>query len=270
MNQFIRASLALVFSAAAVGCAPVADAPPGLERDTQDIVNGNLISNATAAAYGLVTVSWNGSGCSGVVYKNAWVLTAAHCFNFTAPTSGVSVGYNGQGFASDRVRLVSTADLALVHLTTPLTVNGSTTGFTLPLYQGTLPALQGAGLYCFGVGTFGFASGGGARIDWRPRWAYMTVASYWLDGPFYSFAPNASGQIQGGDDSGGPCFRYENGVMALTGIQRNAGRVCANATAGQSCGDANVTSIAWADQTYVARYASTINYLTGGPLPLPY
>lgn len=268
MNALARASLALVFTA--IGCAPVEDAPEGLDRSAQDIVNGNLLSDATATAYGLVTISWNGSNvCSGVVYKNAWVLTAAHCFNFTAPTSGVAVRYNGQAFASDRVRRVSTSDLALVHLATPLTVSGSATGFTQPLYRGTLPALQGSGLYCFGVGTQGFAPGGGALIDWRPRWAYMTVSSYWLEGPFYSFAPNASGQIQGGGDSGGPCFRYENGVMSLTGIQRNAGRFCANTPAGQPCSDANATSIGWADQTYVAHYAATINQLTGGPLPLP-
>jgi hypothetical protein len=265
MNRIARASLGMLF-VASVGCAPVGDAPEGLGTDTQEVVNGAIAFDDAVRAYGLVTVSWNGLGCTGVVYKNSWVLTASHCFNFTEPTAGVTVTFAGQSFTGDRVRRVSTADLALVHLTAPVTMNGSTTGYTVPFYQGTIPALQGRGLYCFGAGTHAFRQGGGAIVDWRMRWAVLTVASYWVEGRLYNFAPNSLGQILGGGDSGGPCFDYANGVMSLTGISRNAGRVCANLQPGQACDDNTVTSIAWSDQTFARSYAGTMTLLTGGPL----
>lgn len=268
MNKQLSASLVFALSLA-VGCAPVGDAPDGLDSNAQEVVNGNVISDQTAAVYGLARVNWGTLLCSGVIYKNSWVLTASHCFNFTTPTSGVTVTVGGVTYASDRVRTVSTADLALVHLTSPIPVNGSTTGYTVPFYQGTLPSLQGQGLYCFGYGTNSFAPTGGALIDGRARWAYLTVSSFYVEGPFYSFAPNASGQILGGGDSGGPCFAVQSGRMVLSGISRNAGRVCANLAPGQTCSDATATSIDWSDQTYVPSLAATMNYLSGGVRTFP-
>lgn len=267
MNTSIASRLglfSLTLLASAVGCAPVGDAPDDESGATQEIVNGYLLSTPTVEAYGLVSINANGSFCSAVLYKNSWVLTAAHCFGFTAPTSGVTATMGTQSRTSDRVRLIPNADLAVVHVTAPFSVNGSTTGFTMPLHTGTITSLQGQSLYCFGAGTYGFNPGGGVQLDFRWRWAPMTVASYAADLHLYSFAPNASGQIQGPGDSGGPCFISQNGRLAVTGIQRNGGLNCANLQPGQTCNAGTATSIDWADQTHVTYFAATLDYYTGG------
>ncbi len=61
----------------------------------------------------------------------------------------------------------------------------------------------------------------------------------------------------------------QSGRMVLSGISRNAGRVCANLAPGQTCSDATATSIDWSDQTYVPSLAATMNYLSGGVRTFP-
>jgi hypothetical protein len=141
---------------------------------TAEVVNGSLVSAASEAQLGLVRV--NGGSCSGVLYRNDWVFTAAHCVN-AANQSGAQVSYVGQSVVSDRVHVVPNTDVAMIHLATPFTVNGSTTGFTQSVEARAPSDYVSTTLRCYGQGAYGFVPTGGGLFDGRYRWAPLTVES---------------------------------------------------------------------------------------------
>jgi hypothetical protein len=88
--------------------------------------------------------------CSGVLIANDWAMTAGHCADVDeGKTHWVRypnmTGNNGPWIATDAVYKfgyhagdVSGPDLALVHLTSPIMLNGSTTGFRTRFWTGSV------------------------------------------------------------------------------------------------------------------------------------
>lgn len=201
---------------------------------TAEVVNGTLVSAASEAQLGLARVNWG--ACSGVLFRNDWVFTAAHCFN-AASQSGVQVSYNGQSAMSDRVHVVPGTDAAMVHVATPFTVNGSTTGFMQSVEARAPSDYVGTTLRCYGQGTHAFLSAGGIVADGRYRWAPLTVAS--ASATQLRFLPNSDAQILAFGDSGGPCFVTRGSTTSLVSLTSWGNYTCAN---GNNCG-ATPTSI---------------------------
>ncbi len=167
------------------------------EPEATDVA-GEAIVNGTAVNLGANTfVRFPGRSCSGTFLSNQWVLTANHCL----PEVGDAVQMDNQSRSVQRVvRNPYTrfgTDIALVQLSAPMAVNGSTSGFSRPL-RSTL-ASKGSHLRCYGYG-----QSNGVGISAQLRFEEVYLAG--INGDVYVLNPNAYGQYAGAGDAGGGCL----------------------------------------------------------------
>jgi hypothetical protein len=221
-----------------------------LGTDEQEIINGTAVDAQTIRDLGLVDV---GSGCSGVLQSNNWILTAGHCVSVADQTS-TWVAYDGTSRVSDRVYRFAGynepggPDLAMIHVATPFLVNGSTTGYARPIFVASHASMTNQAIDVYGRGQN--TPQGAGFGTWRT--ARVSVGS--ATGDMLSYAANASGQTAWRGDSGGPSFANNGAGPALVGITSGASYRCDPASPPGQCVPGTITGssqvflfpVAWA------------------------
>lgn len=225
----LAALCALPISALLAACGVAADTGTALDeegdtgaehlgRGSQEIINGTTVP---APDSGMVLVYGTG-GCSGTLLTNEWILTAAHCLsagNLSNPGS-ITLVYGAQQKTADRAAHHPSAanglDVALVHVSTPFSHKGSTSGYSRGIYAGSTASLVGKQLTCLGYGANTFDEAGFGTL----RLGLISVGS--VEGPGYRLSANGQGQIEWKGDSGGSCMLDVQGGRLITGVQSSS------------------------------------------------
>jgi hypothetical protein len=194
------------------------------------ILNGTTVTVAEQQVHALVTV--NGGSCSGILLSNDWALTAGHCLAYGPGnqaansvtlnrSTGSDTRTSDQFYQFGDYELNSAPDIAVIHLSSPMPVNGSTTGFTNAIDATPSSSLLGVTLAEYGIGYNQINPNSGAG-SWRA--ADMVVSG--SGGNELHFNPNSSNRIAWLGDSGGPYLRWINGAPFVVGIQSSASFIC--------------------------------------------
>jgi hypothetical protein len=238
MRTRIRSTLTLlILAAAALGSC--SQAPTAEETHQQPIINGTTVFSDPGVWNVLVSLPYPCPGapsgtacaCSGTLLDNQHILTAKHCVadfgtsHWSRPplaseVSVVDLNVNGAGLAKiDWFDVHPTLDVAVMKLSVPFTLNGSTNSFTQKLWWQSTSALLNQDVTCYGYGfdTFSNSDNGGGHL----RSALLRVGATSTD--TVTFFPNASGQIQFQGDSGSSCFANVGGNLYNTSVLSSCG-----------------------------------------------
>jgi secreted trypsin-like serine protease len=240
-------------------------------EETQSIVGG------TATQIG--TVPWqvslqdgNGHFCGGSIVTPTWIVTAAHCMGGGAPTrivAGMSrLSQANVGQIRSIARIITYPgytdasqgkDAALIELTAPLQLNGTTVKAIKPLNAGSATDLTAPGVMAT-VSGWGLTVEGGTALSDQLLSVQVPIQPLSAANTAYNMTITedqlAAGTATGGKDScqgdsGGPLVVTANGEPALAGI----------VSWGDGCGRANVPGL-YARITSFARWMDTY---AGGP-----
>jgi hypothetical protein len=252
----------------------------GGRRGPRPIIRGDVVKPADQRRLGLVTIG--GGGCSGVLLNNQWALTAGHCFR-AGVTRATVVSFGGgasinsshvYSFGGDALsggaRDLRGADLALVHLSTPVSINGSTTGFQNFLYQNGSSALANSPVLVFGFGSNALnpsAGGGVWRLGVMRINTPATTPVNAITNAIAAFPVGPNGTVCAWGDSGGPFFVFNaasnRSEVAATVVNGNL--VCGSLPPAQ-CTQANTTQITSCFGSDVADLHFAIERIAAAPL----
>lgn len=146
--RFHLLAVTLLAASCAFDAAPEQEA---VGASTEAILSGTPI---TAAQTPYVQVN---PGCSGTLIRNDWVLTAGHCVPNSAESdpqtlSVVDLNQPSNTASARQVFRARGFDAALIRLANPMIVNGSTTGWRLPIAWGRASSHVGKAATCRGRG----------------------------------------------------------------------------------------------------------------------
>ena len=185
-----RMVLGCLMSSLGVGCAAEQAAEPA-EKTSESLVNAEGTDNLALQAVAL------SNGCSGTLLRNNVVLTAAHCVNSSGPSqiypiqagtgkvltsAGISVQDKAEpGDCEDVPGLCpptrdggSKVDVAMVRLSSPMTVSGDSVNFVRGLFTRSSDDLFEDIMFCQGRGDT--TCGGGSATNTN-RWSRFSVTS---------------------------------------------------------------------------------------------
>jgi uncharacterized delta-60 repeat protein len=103
-------------------------------------------------------------------------------------------------------------DVALLHLTTGLTMNGSRTGYSFPGFATSQAGLAGQNITCRGIGFNTSASTGAGTL----RQGTSTVST--VEAPFLHSVPGPTGQLPMPGDSGASCVGATDATRKIAAV----------------------------------------------------
>lgn len=188
-------------------------------RVIQPLTAGTVVSKKQQEDLGLIFLrtgfpmqgGW--VNCSGILLANDWALTAGHCLDILeGKTTQVVTAFTPGTFTADAVYKFGAGagdsagpDIGLVHLSTPVSVNGSTRRFVTRFWTGEV---VGKTVAVFGAGT-AVTPGSYLAANMKAREA---------QGRNFLFNSGPSGEMAVPGDSGGPGIIWDNNTPFLVGI----------------------------------------------------
>lgn len=243
-----------------LGCqsaAPGDGAAVGVEEEA--VLNGTPIVGTDR----LVKVFGNGFQCSGTMLTNSTVLSCVHDCSWGA---NITVNFGNQSRTVTNVaRHPGGLDFVVYTLSSPMTINGSTSGFQSAMYTGTEASLNNQTLYSQGFGP-GTCGGNDSVLRQGPMLAQGgDQYNVTYKNPPCNGSPNCNkGSAVTPGDSGGPFWKFFAGVPYQVGVTK-AGDCCtAQQCVGGTC--ACTTSFAANPQAFEPFAFAAVNKT---PIPIP-
>lgn len=252
MSQTMKSLTSLLLLGALCARATVASAQPAEEHLGQSrskLVSPTVVTAEQQEQLGLLSMGSNRGGCTATLLDNNWAVSAAHCLNATDMRNpgGVmlSAAWTRTQFARPDyiyrfwgIDLTgSTYDIALLHLSGPFTVNGSTTGYRREMSEFSLQDMDTKNIAVYGRGINVLARNtptGPMRTsgDGVMRSAVFTVNR--IERTLFWYPKGNGGETVGSGDSGGPSFEMSRGVPRIAGVHSLCHTKCLE---GQRCTD---------------------------------
>lgn len=183
---------------------------------------GKTIVNGVAYTLTDRLVLLNSLGCTGTMITNDWVLTASHCFGSLPTPSSVTATLNGTTKTGLRYVRHPSLDYALLQLSSPMTINGSTSGHKSFMYTHSASSLIGQNfqLQGFGVSTLADCMAGGGASFGTMRYAGLDAVNFDQYNIQYNDS-SGNNWASGPGDSGAPYWKFFNGNPYQVGIQKS-------------------------------------------------